>query len=50
MKACVDHGVVYSITAPQNPSVRSAIEQIEEAAWTPINDTPNGEAWVAETD
>ena len=50
MKACKDHGVVYSITAPQNPSVRSAIEQIDEDAWTPIDYTANGEAWVAETD
>jgi hypothetical protein len=50
IKACADHGVAFSITAPQNPSVRSAIEQIDEAAWMPIDDTANGEAWVAETD
>jgi hypothetical protein len=50
MKACRDHGVAYSITAPQNPSVRAAIDGIAEAAWTPIDYTANGEAWVAETD
>ena len=50
MKACGDHGVAYSVTAPQNPSVRAVIEQIDEAAWVPIEYTQNGEAWVAETD
>ena len=50
IKACADHGVAFSITAPQNPSVRSAIEQIDEASWTPIDYTANGEAWVAKTD
>ena len=49
MKACRDHGVAYSITAAQNPSVRAAIEQIDGAAWTPTDDTQSGEAWMAET-
>ena len=49
MKACLDHGVAYSITAQQNPSVRSAIDGIDEGAWTPIDYTANGEAFVAET-
>ena len=50
MKACRDHHVAYSITAPQNPSVRAVIDGIDEAAWTPIDYTANGEAWVAEAD
>ena len=50
MKACLDHGVAYSITAQQNPSVRSAIDGIDEGAWTPIDYTANGEASVAESD
>jgi hypothetical protein len=33
-KACRDHDVAYSITAPQNPSVRAVIDGIEETAWT----------------
>jgi hypothetical protein len=49
VKACRDHKVAYSITAPQNSAVRRAIEQIEEDHWTPIDYTENGEAWVAET-
>ncbi|MDA8292648.1 MAG: IS1380 family transposase [Actinomycetota bacterium] len=49
MKACGDHHVACSITAPQNPSVSAAIEQIDEGAWTPIDYTANGEAFVAET-
>jgi hypothetical protein len=50
MAACTDHDVDYSITAPQNPNVRSAIEQIEESSWTPIDYTVSGEAWVAGID
>ncbi len=50
MKACADHGAAYSITAPQNPSVRAAIDGVDEAAWTPIDYTANGEAWVTEAD
>jgi hypothetical protein len=49
VKACRDHEVVYSITAPQNPAVKRAIEAIAEADWVPINYTDKGEAWVAET-
>jgi hypothetical protein len=50
MDACWDHGVASSITPPQNPSVRSAIEAIDEGAWRPIDDTANGEAWAGEVD
>jgi hypothetical protein len=49
IKACRDHKVSYSITAPQNPAVKRAIEVIDEAAWVPIDYTDSGEAWVAET-
>jgi hypothetical protein len=49
IKACRDHKVAYSITAPQNSAVKRAIEGIGEDAWTPIDYTDNGEAWVAET-
>jgi hypothetical protein len=49
IKACRDHGVSYSITAPQNAAVKRAIEAIDEAAWVPIDYTDAGEAWVAET-
>ncbi len=49
IKACRDHKVSYSITAPQNTSVKMAIEAIDEAAWIPIDYTDAGEAWVAET-
>ncbi|MHB1503049.1 MAG: transposase [Acidimicrobiales bacterium] len=47
MKAFRDHSVAYSITAPQNPSVRAAIDGIDEATWAPIEYTQNGEAWGA---
>jgi hypothetical protein len=49
VKACRDHKVAYSITAPQNPAVKRAIEAIDEAAWVPIDYTESGQAWVAET-
>jgi hypothetical protein len=49
VKACRDHEVRYSITAPQNAAVKRAIDAIEEDAWTPITYTESGEAWVAET-
>jgi len=49
VKACRDHGVSYSITAPQNSGVRRAIETIGEQQWVPIDYTEMGEAWVAET-
>ena len=39
----------YSITVRQNPCVKRAFEEITEVAWTPINYTANGEAWVGET-
>jgi hypothetical protein len=49
IKACRDHKVSYSITAPQNPAVKRAIEAIDEKVWVPIDYTDAGEAWVAET-
>ena len=49
VEACRDHEVRYSITVPQNPAVKRAIEQITEEEWTGIDYTLNGEAWVAET-
>jgi hypothetical protein len=49
IKACRDHGVAYSITAPQNSAVRRAIESIAEDQWVAIDYTEMGEAWVAET-
>ena len=49
VKACRDHKVSYSITAPQNAGVRRAIEAIGEEEWVPIDYTEGGEAWVAET-
>jgi hypothetical protein len=49
VKACRDHNVAYSITAPQNSGVKKAIAEIAEEAWTGIDYTENGEAWVAET-
>jgi hypothetical protein len=49
VQACRDHEVRYSITVPQNPAVKRAIEQITEEEWTGIDYTLNGEAWVAET-
>ena len=49
VKACRDHDVRYSITAPQNPGVQRAIAGIDEESWIPIDYTEGGEAWVAET-
>jgi hypothetical protein len=49
VKACRDHGVAYSITAPQNASVRRCIAAIGDEAWIAIDYTEAGEAWVAET-
>jgi len=49
VQACRDHSVAYSITAPQNPAVKRAIEAIAEEDWTSIEYTDSGEAWVAET-
>lgn len=49
VKACRDHKVAYSITAPQNAGVQGAISDIDESEWTPIAYTDSGEAWVAET-
>jgi hypothetical protein len=48
VKACRDHKVRYSITAPQNSAVKRAIDAVAEEEWTPIDYTENGEAWVAE--
>jgi hypothetical protein len=50
IQACRDHDVRYSITVRQTPVITRAIEEIDEEAWTPIDYTTNGEAWVAETD
>ena len=49
VRACRDHDVRYSITVRQTPSIARAIEGIDEATWTGIDYTTNGEAWVAET-
>jgi len=49
VKACRDHKVAYSITAPQNLGVKAAIDGITEESWVGIDYTENGEAWVAET-
>jgi hypothetical protein len=49
VQACRDHDVRYSITARQTPAITRAIEQITEDAWTPIDYTLNGEAWVGES-
>ena len=49
VKACRDHVVAYSITAPQNSGVKKAIGAIAEEDWVGIDYTENGEAWVAET-
>jgi hypothetical protein len=49
VKACRDHHVAYSITAPQNASVRRGIAAIGDEAWIAIDYTESGEAWVAET-
>ena len=49
VRACRDHKVAYSITAPQNIGVKKAIAAIGEESWTSITYTDQGEAWVAET-
>lgn len=49
VKACRDHEVAYSITAPQNSGVKRAIEGIAKERWKPIEYTDAGQAWVAET-
>ena len=50
IQACRDHDVRFSVTVRQTPVITRAIEEIDEEAWTPIDYTTNGEAWVAETD
>jgi hypothetical protein len=47
--AARDHDLRYSITVRQTSTVKRAFEQIADDAWTPIEYTENGEAWVAET-
>jgi hypothetical protein len=47
--ACRDHDVRFSITVRQTPVITRAIEEINDDAWTPIDYTMNGEAWVAQT-
>ena len=47
--AAQDHDVRFSITVRQTPVITRAIEQIAEDAWTSIDYTMNGEAWVGET-
>ena len=49
VQACRDHHVRYSITVRQTPVIARAMDEIGEDAWTPIDYTLNGEAWVAET-
>ena len=49
VQARIDHDVRYSITVRQTPAITRAIEQIAEDAWTSIDDTANGGAWVDET-
>jgi hypothetical protein len=49
IQACRDHDVRFSVTVRQTPVITRAIEEIDEEAWTPIDYTMNGEAWVAET-
>ena len=50
IQACRNHDLSYSITVPQTPTITRAIEGSDEAAWAEIDNTTNGEAWVAETD
>jgi Transposase DDE domain group 1 len=47
--ACRAHDVRYSITVRQFPVIKRAILAIPDDAWTPIDYTARGEAWVAET-
>lgn len=47
--ACADHGVRYSITVRATPQVKTAIAEIDEAAWVDIDYTDRGAAQVAET-
>jgi hypothetical protein len=49
VQASRDHNVRYSITVRQNPTITRAIDEIAGDAWTSIDYTMNGEAWVAET-
>jgi Transposase DDE domain group 1 len=49
VQACRDHKVRYSITVRQTPVVQRVLASITEDAWTPIDYTINGKAWVAET-
>jgi hypothetical protein len=48
VKACRDHDVRYSITAPLNKAVVMAIEAIPEESWCDIDYTVGGQAQVAE--
>ena len=50
IQACRDHDVRFSITVRQTPTITRTIEAIPDQAWTGIDYTTNGEAWVAETD
>ncbi len=50
LQACRDHHVRFSVTVRQTPVITRAIELIDEASWTPIDYTMNGEAWVGEAD
>ncbi len=49
IKACVDHGVAFSITVTRQPVITDAIEVIDDAAWVDIDYTESGRAQVAET-
>jgi Transposase DDE domain group 1 len=48
VRACLDHDVRYSITVRQTPAIKRAIDEIAGDAWTSIDYTANGEAWVGE--
>jgi hypothetical protein len=49
IRACRAHGVRYSITIPLHKYVCTAIDQIPDDAWTPIEYHDSGIAQVAET-
>ena len=48
VEACRNHDVRYSITVRQTSTVTRAIERITDDAWTSIDYTDNGDAWVGE--
>jgi hypothetical protein len=48
IKACVDHGVQFSITVTRQPIITRAIDAIDDDAWVDIDYTEGGTAQVAE--